>query len=78
MFENGKKLTSYEDLVAYIVSETAERGYTQSDVARKIDAGTANVSYWYNGKRRINFDNAIKLLDALGKELVVKDAEIAV
>lgn len=58
------KTTRVQDILA-------AAGYvSQSQLARKLEVGEAQVSQWFNGKRQPNEENRKKLTRKLGPEAV--------
>lgn len=60
-----------EDIIKVKIKE---RKTTQALLAEKTGfANQANIGSLLNGKRNMRMDNAIKLLDALDCEIIVRD-----
>lgn len=46
------------------------QGLTKTEVARRAGFTYRSVLYWEQGKKDITLENAAKLLDALGREMI--------
>ena len=52
-------------------SERVKKGITQAELARKIGFTRESVCYWENGHKKISLENADKLANALGIEIII-------
>lgn len=57
----------------FVAQEREARGMTKTELAKRSGVTLRAVQYWEQGKKNITLENAAKLLDALGMELVIQD-----
>ena len=48
-------------------------GLTKTELAARSGFTLRAVQYWEQGRKNITLENAVRLLDALGLELVIKE-----
>lgn len=49
------------------------KNLTQTQLAKKAGFTMRAVQYWEHGSKNITLENAAKLLDALGMEIIIQD-----
>ena len=54
----------------FVAREREARGMTKTELAKLVGFTSRAVQYWEQGKKNITLENAAKLLDALGREMI--------
>lgn len=61
-------MQSRENLINTLRQKLKEREYTQKYIAMKLQCNQSAVSHWITGRRRISYDNYIKLIALMEDE----------
>lgn len=59
----------YREIGNRIKSARAEKGLTQRDLAALVKNGKSTIAQWETGRRRISFDDLLRVAQALGKPI---------
>ncbi|MBN1048724.1 helix-turn-helix domain-containing protein [Clostridium botulinum] len=54
-----------------IEKERIKSNISKSKLAEKVGCTSRSIDYWENGERSISFENADKILKALGKTITI-------